>query len=59
MSEIQDQKIVGGVDVESPITIEKVDTTLTLGQLPIDAAVDKRITRKFDRRIIPWLFGIW
>lgn len=24
-----------------------------------DPALDKRVTRKFDRHIIPWLFGIW
>ena len=25
----------------------------------IDPVLDKRVTRKFDRHIIPWLFGIW
>lgn len=25
----------------------------------IDPIVDRRITRKFDLHIIPWLFGIW
>jgi len=25
----------------------------------IDPALDERITRKFDRRIVPWLFGLW
>ena len=24
-----------------------------------DPALDKRVTRKFDLHIIPWLFGIW
>ena len=25
----------------------------------IDAALDRHITRKFDTRIVPWLFGLW
>lgn len=25
----------------------------------IDAEIDRRITRKFDLHIVPWLFGIW
>ena len=25
----------------------------------LDPAMDKRLTRKFDMHIIPWLFGIW
>lgn len=25
----------------------------------IDPALDKRITRKFDINIVPWLFGMW
>lgn len=25
----------------------------------IDPIIEARITRKFDLRIIPWLFGIW
>ena len=24
-----------------------------------DAAVDRRITRKFDTHVVPWLFGLW
>lgn len=24
-----------------------------------DPALDRRVTRKFDLHIIPWLFGIW
>ncbi len=25
----------------------------------IDPALDRAITRKFDKHIIPWLFGLW
>lgn len=25
----------------------------------IDAQTEKRLNRKFDLRIMPWLFGIW
>lgn len=24
-----------------------------------DLALDKRVNRKFDLRILPWIFGIW
>ena len=29
------------------------------GQYDIDPVIDKRVTRKFDFYIVPWLFGIW
>jgi hypothetical protein len=25
----------------------------------IDAAMDRRLTRKFDKHVVPWLFGLW
>lgn len=28
-------------------------------QYEIDPVLDKRVTRKFDLHILPWLFGIW
>ena len=28
-------------------------------QYQIDPVVDRRVTRKFDLHILPWLFGIW
>lgn len=34
--------------------LEQVET-----QYDIDPAIEKRVTRKFDLHIIPWLFGIW
>lgn len=29
------------------------------GDVDIDPALDRAITRKFDRHIVPWLFGLW
>jgi hypothetical protein len=37
--------------------VEKL-TTVDV-QYEIDAVIDKRVTRKFDFHILPWLFGIW
>jgi hypothetical protein len=32
----------------------------TNNQSPLaDPAMDKRLNRKFDLRILPWLFGMW
>jgi hypothetical protein len=28
-------------------------------QYEVDPVIDKRVTRKFDLHILPWLFGIW
>ena len=28
-------------------------------QYDFDPSLDKRVTRKFDLHILPWLFGIW
>lgn len=25
----------------------------------IDVGIERRVTRKFDLHIVPWLFGIW
>lgn len=25
----------------------------------IDPDIDKRLTRKFDKHVVPWLFGLW
>ncbi|KAF1957524.1 MFS general substrate transporter, partial [Byssothecium circinans] len=38
--------------------IEKVNSTLT-EPVSIPAELDKRITRKLDIRLMPWLFGLW
>ena len=49
-----DEKILQGDHLE---TI-KHDETLDV-PLDIDPALDRRITRKFDTTIVPWLFGLW
>jgi len=37
---------------------ERIEKAITLDET-IDQALDKRLNRKFDLRILPWLFGIW
>jgi hypothetical protein len=34
-------------------------TSSTYENVAIDPEVDKRLTRKFDRHVVPWLFGMW
>jgi len=38
--------------------VEKVNTTWD-DTTQISPELDKRITKKFDRHIVPWLFGLW
>ncbi len=47
----EDQKTTGRTHLEK---VNSADTVFVL-----DPAMDKRITRKFDRHIVPWLFGLW
>lgn len=45
------------VSKSRPGDLEKYDTA---GQeIYIDPALDKAVTRKFDKHIVPWLFGLW
>lgn len=37
---------------------ERIEKAITIDET-IDTALDKRLNRKFDFRILPWLFGIW
>lgn len=39
--------------------VEKLNTTWDNSIGDIDPALDKRITRKLDKHIMPWLFGLW
>ncbi len=34
-------------------------TPVTSGEIVEDALLEKRLNRKFDTHILPWLFGIW
>lgn len=38
--------------------LEETDSS-ELGNIEIDPALDRAITRKFDLHIVPWLFGLW
>lgn len=48
------------VDVEkkSEVHLEKFNSTWE-DQTAISPELEKRITRKFDKHIVPWLFGLW
>lgn len=37
----------------------RIEKLAAEGLYDTDPALDKRVTRKFDLHIIPWLFGIW
>lgn len=51
--EESDQKPTAG-QVEK---VEKVETSSE--EFSIDPAIDAKITRKFDKHVVPWLFGLW
>lgn len=45
---------------ETKPDISHVEKLREQQQMPdIDSDIDRRVTRKFDRHIVPWLFGIW
>jgi hypothetical protein len=44
-------------DKATPIELEKYNTASEVIQ--IDPIVDARVTRKFDKRVVPLLFGLW
>lgn len=45
---------------DDDIALDQVEKTrYAEGQFEIDPVVDRRVTRKFDTHIIPWLFAIW
>ena len=45
------------------IDLNKIDTVSAVRHDDVDAELDPRavakLTHKFDRRILPWLFGLW
>ncbi|OCK84018.1 MFS general substrate transporter [Lepidopterella palustris CBS 459.81] len=45
-------------NIDTPIDIEKVAETWA-DTSPISVELNKRVTEKFDKHIIPWLFGFW
>lgn len=40
-------------------SIEKVEIDRVTTHAEIEPALDRRITRLFDNRLVPWLFGLW
>lgn len=50
-------------DEDSPERVHIPDVEKTVptwnDTAEIPAELDKRITRKLDRRLMPWLFGLW
>ncbi|KAF2718325.1 MFS general substrate transporter [Polychaeton citri CBS 116435] len=49
----------GGSDSDyETAQVEKVEESC-INTESFDPELDKRITRKFDKHIVPWLFGIW
>lgn len=61
-----DEKL-GGITAHSDSTdVEKHvsgtaagDSAIAVSSAGHDIALDKRVNRKFDLRILPWIFGIW
>jgi hypothetical protein len=49
---------LAGVAHDERVSRDDIGVALE-AQMPIDPAMDKHLTRKFDLHIIPWLFGIW
>lgn len=49
-----DEKVAKG---EQPGNTEPIDPSWE--DMVIDPDVDRRLTRKFDKHVVPWLFGLW
>ncbi len=49
-----DGKLESGYHETRVEKLSKIETNYE-----IDPEIEKRVTRKCDRHIIPWLFGIW
>jgi hypothetical protein len=47
------------IDIEKPVQshVEELRSHQTTTE--IDPQLDKRLNKKLDRHIMPWLFGIW
>lgn len=51
-----DEKIPDGIHNEN---LDKVEEQDPFEAQEISPTLDRRITRKFDTHIVPWLFGLW
>lgn len=59
MSEILREKVSSDESLQKPTTaqVEKINTISE--EFLIDRVTDAKITRKFDKHVVPWLFGLW
>ena len=46
------------MDNPKALDTERIEKAIVLDET-FDLALDKRLNRKFDLHILPWLFGIW
>lgn len=51
------QRVPAKDSLEKP-DVERIEKAIT-ADLPVDPQLDRRVNRKFDLHILPWLFGIW
>ncbi|KAH0143763.1 hypothetical protein KCU67_g13414, partial [Aureobasidium melanogenum] len=49
---------LGDSKLEHVEDLEKTNTTWD-DRPTLDPELDRRITRKFDTHVVPWLFGLW
>lgn len=47
------------VESKYPRSLTFMDSSVELHQIELDPVTDRRLTRKLDLHILPWLFGIW
>jgi MFS family permease len=57
MAVTQASSDISNEDKAAPVELEKYDTVGEVIQ--IDPIIDARVTRKFDKRVVPLLFGLW
>jgi MFS family permease len=50
---------VRDVDDKAAPCVERESLDVSDQAVPLGSDIEARITKKFDRRIVPWLFGLW
>lgn len=57
---LEDRKMSSLTDKDDVAHIEKTTASPpSPGEVIEDPVLEKRLNRKFDVHILPWLFGIW
>lgn len=57
---LEDRKLSSLTDKDDVAHIEKATASPpSPGEVIEDTVLEKRLNRKFDLHILPWLFGIW